>query len=188
MVIGVTYGMISGYFGGAVDMVMQRIVDVLGSIPQMVILTLLVLVLKPGILTLIIAFMITGWISMSQIVRAETLRIKEMEYVMASRTLGGSGFFIVFRNILPNILGPIISQIMVTIPSAIFMESTLSVIGLGISSGEVSLGTLIQAGLLAFFLHPHRLIPPIIIMVLTMISCNRLADGLRYAFDPEEIL
>ena len=188
VIIGVSYGMLSGYFGGAVDMVMQRIIDVLGSIPQMVILTLLVLVLKPGIGTLIIAFMITGWISMSQIARAEVLRIKELEYVMASRTLGAGGFFIVFRGILPNILGPVISQIMIAIPSAIFMESTLSLMGLGISSGEVSLGILIQQGLATFFLHPHRLVPPIVIMVLTMISCNRLADGLRQALDPQIIL
>ena len=188
MVIGVSYGMISGYFGGTVDMAMQRVVDILGSIPQMVILTLLVLVLRPGIGTLIIAFMITGWISMSQIARAEVLRLKEMEFVMASKTLGGSGLFIVFTGILPNILGPVISQIMVGIPGAIFMESALSVMGLGISSGEVSLGLLVQGGLATFFLHPHRLIFPICIMVLTMISCNRLADGLRYSLDPNEIL
>lgn len=188
VVIGVTLGMISGYFGGAVDMTLQRIMDVLGSIPDMVVLTLLILVLKPGVVTLIFAFILTGWISMSRIARAETLRIKEMEFVLASKTLGAGGFFIVFKNILPNILGPVISKIMVAIPGTIFMESALSVMGLGISSGEVSLGLLIQSGLLTFFLHPHRLIPPIIIMILTIICFNRLADGLRNAFDPQEVL
>lgn len=187
VIIGVIYGMISGFFGGATDMVMQRTVEVLGSIPQMVILTLLVMILKPGMVTLLIAFMITGWMGVSQLVRAEVLRIKEMEFVMASRTLGAGGFFIVFRNILPNILGPVISQIMVLIPSTIFMESALSVMGLGISSGETSLGLLISGGLFTFFLHPHRLVFPIIIMVLTMVACNVLADGLRYAFDPKEV-
>ncbi len=188
VLIGLIYGMISGYFGGAVDMCMQRVVDIWGSIPQMVVLTLLVLILKPGILTLIVAFMLTGWIGMSQIARAEVLRMRESEFVLASRTLGAGSFFILFRNILPNITGPVITQIMVTIPSAIFMESTLSVMGLGISSGEVSLGLMIQGGLLNFFLHPHRLVPPVAIMVLTMVCCNRLGDALRTAMDPGEVI
>ena len=111
--------------------------------------------------------------------------IKEY-HLFGSDVLGRDIFCRVFHG-LQNIMGTVISQIMVSIPTIIFMESALSLMGLGLSSGEISLGMLIQGGLQTFFLHPHKLVPAIIVMVLTMISCNRLADGIRYALDPNEI-
>ena len=123
MIIGMSYGLISGYFGGKVDMVMQRILEIMNGIPRLVIVTLLLLVLKPGMLTIIFALMLTEWVGMSRIARAEMLKLKEQEFVLASRTLGAGRFFIIFREILPNIIGPIITQVMFSIPTAIFTEA-----------------------------------------------------------------
>ena len=132
MLIGMSYGLISGYFGGRVDMVMQRILEVANGIPRLVIVTLMLLVFKPGILTIVIALMLTEWIGMSRIARAEMLKLKEQEFVLASRTLGAGSFFIIFKEVLPNIIGPIITQVMFSIPTAIFTEAFLSFVGLGI--------------------------------------------------------
>ena len=123
MLIGMSYGLISGYFGGRVDMVMQRFLEVANGIPRLVICTLLLLVLQPGILTIVFALMLTEWVGMSRIARAEML-------------------FIIFREVLPNIIGPIITQIMFSIPTAIFTEAFLSFVGLGIPVPQCSLGSL----------------------------------------------
>ena len=110
MVIGMSYGLISGYFGGKVDIIMQRILEIANGIPRLVIVTLLLLVLQPGMLTIIFALMLTEWVGMSRIARAEMLKLKEQEFVLASRTLGAGNFFIIFKEVLPNIIGPIITQ------------------------------------------------------------------------------
>lgn len=185
MVIGMTYGLISGYFGGKVDMIMQRILEVCNGIPRLVIVTLLLLVLQPGMLTIIFALMLTEWVSMSRIARAEMLKLKEQEYVLASRTLGAGDFFIIFRQILPNIIGPIITQLMFSIPTAIFTEAFLSFVGLGIPVPQCSLGSLISEGFNALTTHPYQIVPPIIVMALLMMSFNLVADGLRGALDPK---
>ena len=112
MVIGMSYGLISGYFGGRVDMVMQRFLEVANGIPRLVIVTLLLLVLQPGMVTIIFALMLTEWVGMSRIARAEMLKLKDQEFVLASRTLGAGSFFIIFKEVLPNIIGPIITQVM----------------------------------------------------------------------------
>ena len=112
MVIGMSYGLISGYFGGKVDIIMQRILEIANGIPRLVIVTLLLLVLQPGMLTIIFALMLTEWVGMSRIARAEMLKLKEQEFVLASRTLGAGNFFIIFKEVLPNIIGPIITQVM----------------------------------------------------------------------------
>ena len=132
MVIGMSYGLISGYFGGKVDIIMQRILEIANGIPRLVIVTLLLLVLQPGMLTIIFALMLTEWVGMSRIARAEMLKLKEQEFVLASRTLGAGNFFIIFKEVLPNIIGPIITQVMFSIPTAIFTEAFLSFVGLGI--------------------------------------------------------
>jgi oligopeptide transport system permease protein len=115
MVIGMSYGLISGYFGGRVDMVMQRFLEVANGIPRLVIVTLLLLVLQPGMVTIIFALMLTEWVGMSRIARAEMLKLKDQEFVLASRTLGAGSFFIIFKEVLPNIIGPIITQVMFSI-------------------------------------------------------------------------
>ena len=185
MVIGMSYGLISGYFGGKVDMVMQRFLEIANGIPRLVIVTLLLLVLQPGMLTIIFALMLTEWVGMSRIARAEMLKLKEQEFVLASRTLGAGNFFIIFKEVLPNIIGPIITQVMFSIPTAIFTEAFLSFVGLGIPVPQCSLGSLISEGFNSFTTHPYQIIPPIIVMALLMLSFNLVADGLREALDPK---
>ena len=185
MVIGMSYGLISGYFGGKIDMVMQRILEIVNGIPRLVIVTLLLLVLQPGMLTIIFALMLTEWVGMSRIARAEMLKLKEQEFVLASRTLGAGSFFIIFKEVLPNIIGPIITQVMFSIPTAIFTEAFLSFVGLGIPVPQCSLGSLISEGFNSFTTHPYQIIPPIVVMALLMLSFNLVADGLREALDPK---
>lgn len=185
MVIGMSYGLISGYFGGKVDIVMQRLLEIANGIPRLVIVTLLLLVLQPGMVTIIFALMLTEWVGMSRIARAEMLKLKEQEFVLASRTLGAGNFFIIFKEVLPNIIGPIITQVMFSIPTAIFTEAFLSFVGLGIPVPQCSLGSLISEGFNSFTTHPYQIIPPIVIMALLMLSFNLVADGLREALDPK---
>lgn len=185
MLIGMSYGLISGYFGGKVDMVMQRFLEIANGIPRLVIVTLLLLILQPGMLTIIFALMLTEWVGMSRIARAEMLKLKEQEFVLASRTLGAGSFFIIFKEVLPNIIGPIITQVMFSIPTAIFTEAFLSFVGLGIPVPQCSLGSLISEGFNSFTTHPYQIIPPIVVMALLMLSFNLVADGLREALDPK---
>ena len=182
--IGMAYGLISGYFGNKVDTVMQRIQEIINSIPSLVILTLLLIVMDASLYTIIIALMITGWIGMSRITRAQVLKIKEDEFVLASKTLGAGNFFIIFKNILPNIFGQLIIMSMFSIPNAIFYEAFLAFVGLGIPIPEASLGTLINDGYKSILVYPHMVIIPVIVLGILMLSFNLLADGLRDAFDP----
>ena len=158
MVIGMSYGLISGYFGGRVDMVMQRFLEVANGIPRLVIVTLLLLVLQPGMVTIIFALMLTEWVGMSRIARAEMLKLKDQEFVLASRTLGAGSFFIIFKEVLPNIIGPIITQVMFSIPTAIFTEAFLSFVGLGIPVPQCSLGSLISELYNSFTTHPYQIL------------------------------
>lgn len=183
--IGMIYGLISGYFGGKVDMVMQRIAEVLNGIPTLVIVTLLGLVLPSGILSIIFALMITGWIGMSRIARAQVLKLKEQEFILASKTLGAKDFEIIFKDILPNIFGQIIIMSMFSIPNAIFMEAFLSFIGLGVPAPMASLGSLISEGYKSMTIYPHMMMSAIIVLALLMLCFNLFADGLRDAFDPK---
>jgi hypothetical protein len=146
---------------------------------------LLLLVLQPGMITIIFALMLTEWVGMSRIARAEMLKLKDQEFVLASRTLGAGSFFIIFKEVLPNIIGPIITQVMFSIPTAIFTEAFLSFVGLGIPVPQCSLGSLISELYNSFTTHPYQIIPPIVVMSLLMLSFNLLADGLREALDPK---
>ena len=186
IIIGMSYGLISGYFGGKVDMVMQRFVEILNGIPTLVLVTLLGLVLPPGMTSIIFALMITGWIGMSRISRAEVLKLKESEYVLASRTLGAHHFQIIFKEILPNIFGQLITMAMFSVPSAIFTEAYLSFMGLGIPAPAASLGTLISDGYKSLTVHPFMIMSAIAVLALLMLSFNLFADGLRDAFDPNQ--
>jgi oligopeptide transport system permease protein len=185
MTLGLCYGLISGYFGGTVDSVMQRFAEIDNGIPRLVIVTLLLLILKPGFMTIVIALVLTDWISMSRIARAEMLKLKEQEFVLASHTLGAGSLRIIFREILPNIIGQIITQLMFSIPTAIFTEAFLSFVGLGIPVPQCSLGSLINDAFNSFTTHPYQIVPPIVVLALLMLGFNVLADGLREAFDPK---
>jgi oligopeptide transport system permease protein len=185
MLIGLSYGLVSGYFGGKVDSVLQRFAEIVNSIPTLVIVTLLMLILKPGLMTITLALMITGWIGMSRIARAQMLKLKEQEFVLASHTLGASSFRVIFSEILPNIIGQLITNTMFSIPSAIFTEAFLSFVGLGIPEPMCSLGSLISYAFKSFTTHPYQIVPPVIVLALLMLCFNMLADGLRDAFDPK---
>lgn len=184
LIIGVSYGLISGFYGGRVDMIMQRIIEVLNGIPETVIVTLLVLIMKPGIKSITIALFIKGWIGMSRVTRAQVLKIKNQEYILASRTLGSSNFKLIVDEILPNIMGQLIIMSMFSIPSAIFTEAFLAFIGLGLQPPYASLGVLISDGFKSFLVSPYMVIIPTVVLSILMFSFNILADGLRDAFDP----
>ena len=183
--VGMSFGLVSGYYGGKLDFFLQRIVEILSTIPTTVIVTLLIVVMKPGLTSITVALMITEWIGMSRVTRAQTLRLKEREFVLASRTLGESTFSIIFREILPNIFGQIIVMCMMTIPNAIFTEAFLAFIGLGIPAPLASLGSLISDGFKSMTMYPFLVLFPVTVLALLMLSFNLMADGLRDAFDPK---
>ena len=185
VIIGMTYGLVSGYFGGAVDSVMQRFVEIANSVPRLVIVSVLAIFMPKGIGLVIVALLITEWIGMSKIARAEVLKIKEMEYVLAGRTLGASNFSIIFKDVLPNTVGPIITQVMFSIPTAIFTEAFLSFVGVGIMLPECSVGSLIEDGFNNITTLPYQIVPPIIVLALLMLGFNFIGDGLREALAPK---
>ena len=185
MVIGVIYGGISAYYGGRVDNVMQRIIEILSGIPNLVIVILMIIVLKPGLLAITIALTITGWIGMARIVRGQVLKLKGQEFILAARTLGASDRGILMKHLIPNVLSVIIINTMFTIPNAIFFESFLSFIGLGLQPPIASLGTLIDMAFDDYRVYPYMLLFPAVIISLLMIGFNILADGLRDALDPK---
>lgn len=185
LVIGVAYGGVSGYFGGRVDDIMQRVVEILIGIPTLIVIILMLLIMKPGITAIIIAISITGWIGMSRIVRAQILKYKGQEFVLASRTLGASDGRIITKHLLPNILGIVIINTMFTIPSAIFFEAFLSFIGIGLQPPNASLGTLINDGYKVMEFQPYVLLFPAIVLSVLMIAFNLIGDGLRDALDPK---
>jgi oligopeptide transport system permease protein len=182
--VGVTFGAVSGFLGGRVDDVMQRVIEILNGIPYLVVAILAMVVFNPGIITISIAIGITGWTYMARIVRGRMLQLKEQEFALASRSLGAGGSRLVRKHLLPNSLGPIIVNLMFTIPAAIFAEAFLSFIGLGIQVPDASLGSLISDGAGEIRFHPYLLWFPSVVFCLLMICFNLLGDGLRDAFDP----
>ena len=183
--VGVPFGAISGFVGGRVDGVMQRIIEILNGIPNLVVAILAMVIFQPGILTISIAIGLTGWTYMARIVRGKMLQLKDQEFALASRSLGAGRFRLVWRHLIPNSLGPIIISVMFTIPDAIFAESFLSFIGLGIQIPEASLGSLISEGTEYLQFHPYLLWFPTAILCLIMISFTLFGDGLRDALDPK---
>ena len=183
--IGVVVGLISGLLGGRVDTILQRLIEILSGIPTLVVMILMLVVFKPGIPSIIAAMAITNWIPMARIVRAQSLKLKDQEFVLAATTLGESKMKIAFKHILPNISSVIIVQMMFSIPSAIFFEAFLSFIGLGIKPPAASLGMLLSDGYKTFLFLPYQMWIPAIMLSVIMIGFNLLADGLRDAFDPK---
>lgn len=183
--IGVLYGGIAGYFGGKVDNIMMRIVDVLYSIPMMIYVILLMLVLGAGLKSIIIALAISYWTSMARIVRSQILSLKEQEFVLAAKTIGASSFRILLRHLIPNSMGPIIVTLTLSIPSAIFTEAFLSFIGLGVSAPMASWGTLASDALEGFQIYPYQLFFPALAICLTIFAFQLFGDGLRDALDPK---
>ncbi|MEQ6354134.1 ABC transporter permease [Lysinibacillus sp. M3] len=185
LIIGVLWGSISGLAGGRVDNIMMRIADVLTAIPYLLVVIVLLVVLKPGIVPMIIALSITGWIQMARIVRGEVLAIKNQEYVLAARTLGARTGHLILKHLVPNALGVILVTMTLTVPSAIFTESFLSYLGLGVPAPLASWGTMASEGNGAIANAPWRLIFPALFISLTIFAFNAVGDGLRDALDPK---
>ena len=185
MAVGMVYGLLSGYYGGKVDLLLQRFAEIVNSIPSLVIVTLLLIVLAPGLQTITLALILTGWVGMSRIARAQMLKLKQQEFVLASRTLGAKPRRIIFREILPNSISQMITNTMFSVPSAIFTEAFLSFVGLGVPAPMCSLGSLISDAYRVFTIYPYQILPPVIVLALLMMSFNLLGDGLRDALDPK---
>lgn len=185
MFIGMGYGLISGYIGGKVDSGMQRFIEILSGIPNLVIVTLFVIILNPGILSISLALVITGWIGMSRVVRSQVLKLKELDFILASKTMGAKTGTLILHDLLPNIFGQVIIMSMFSVPNAIFYESFLAFIGLGLQPPLASLGVLINDGYKSILVYPHIILPPVVVLALLMLSFNLVADGLRDALDPK---
>lgn len=185
LIIGVFYGGISGYAGGRVDLFMMRLVEIVTTVPDLLWVILLMVIMGPGLHTIIIAISITGWGSMARIVRGQILQLKQSEYIMASRTLGGRSWWILIKHLIPNTMGPIIIELTFSIPNAIFTEATLSYLGLGVPVPLSSWGTLANEGSRMLLLYPYQLLFPAMLISVTMLGFNLLGDGLRDALDPK---
>ena len=199
LIIGLIYGAIAGYFGGMVDLIMMRIVDIIYSLPDMLLIILLSVVLddvlKPiiegtvlaklgsNMISMFIVFALLYWVSMARLIRGQVLSIKNNEYVLAARCIGTPHRKILSKHILPNCLSVIIITTALQVPSAIFTESYLSFLGLGVSIPMTSLGSLANEARAGLQSYPHRLVIPAIIICLIVLALNLLGDGLRDAFD-----
>ncbi len=184
--IGVVYGGVAGYRGGRTDEIMMRIVDILWGLPYLLTVILLMVIMPPGVTTIILALTVTGWLNMARLVRGQILQLKEQEYVLAAKTLGAGTGRLLFRHLLPNTVGPIIIMLTLTVPSAIFAEAFLSFLGLGVQAPVASWGTMINDALVTVLSGEWwRLFFPALFLCLTMLAFNALGDGLRDALDPK---
>ena len=183
---GVVYGGISGYYGGQVDNIMMRIVEILSGIPLLLYVILLMVVLKPGLQNILIALGLVYWLGMARIVRGQILSLKEQDYVLAARTIGADNWRIIWKHLIPNAMGPIIVTATLNIPQAIFTEAFLSLIGLGVNAPMASWGVLANDALPSFRTYPWQLFFPAIAISITMLAFNFLGDGLRDALDPKQ--
>ena len=186
LTVGVVYGGISGYYGGQVDNIMMRIVEILSGIPLLLYVILLMVVLKPGLQNILIALGLVYWLGMARIVRGQILSLKEQDYVLAARTIGANNWRIIWKHLIPNAMGPIIVTATLNIPQAIFTEAFLSFIGLGVNAPMASWGVLANDSLPSFRTYPWQLFFPAIAISITMLAFNFLGDGLRDALDPKQ--
>ena len=162
----------------------KAIADVINSFPQVIIATMLILLFGRGITAIILALVIRGWVGTAKLIRGQFLRFKEREYVLAARTLGVGDGLLIFRHIMPNSIGPIITRAMIEVPSAIFAESFLAFIGLGLQAPEPSIGVLLSDAQTVLLTYPYQMVFPAVLISVLMISFNLLGNGLRDAIDP----
>ncbi len=201
LVIGTLIGSVSGYFGGKVDLVIMRLVDIIYSLPDMLMVILLSTVLKmtltpviegtalesigANIISLFIVFALLYWVSMSRLIRGQILSLREQEYVLSAKATGAKGSWIIRKHLIPNCISVVIISAALQIPSAIFTESYLSFLGLGVNAPMPSLGSLASEALNGLASYPYRLVIPAIVISLIVLSLNLFGDGLRDAFDPK---
>jgi len=186
LIIGVVWGAVAGFFGGRLDEVMMRIVDVLYSLPFIFFVILLMVTFGSNIILIFVAIGAVEWLTMSRIVRGQTMALKHKEFVEAARAAGLKQGAIIGKHIIPNLLGPVVVYVTLTIPAVILAESFLSFLGLGVQPPMASLGTLISNGAQDMELAPWLLIFPSITMVVTLMCFNFIGDGLRDALDPKD--
>jgi len=186
LVIGISWGATAGYFGGWLDEVMMRFVDILYSLPFTFFVILLMVTFGRNFILMFVAIGFVQWLTMARIVRGQTVSLKQREFIEAARAVGLSGRAIIFRHIVPNLLGPVVIYVTLTIPDVILTESVLSFLGMGVQEPLTSLGTLISNGASEMELAPWLLIFPSIVMVATLMAFNFIGDGLRDAIDPKE--
>ena len=184
LLIGVAYGAIAGFFGGRVDEIMMRAVDVLYSLPDIIFIVILMALFDRSLLLLFVALGATSWLTMARIVRGQVLSLKNEQFIEAARCSGVSNAGIILRHIVPNTLGPVVVYGTLTVPSVILAEAFLSFLGLGVPPPASSLGVLAEEGAQAISVHPVLLIAPGTLMALTLLSLNFFGDGLRDALDP----
>ncbi|AUS08317.1 diguanylate cyclase [Laceyella sacchari] len=186
MGIGVVYGGIAGLRGGRLDEVMMRVVDVLWGLPYLLTVILLMVILPPGLGTIILALTVTGWLNMARLVRGQVLQLKQQEYVLAAQALGATTSRLLVKHLIPNAMGPILIMLTLTVPSAIFAEAFLSFLGLGVQAPVASWGTMINDALVTVLSGEWwRLFFPALFLCLTMLAFNAFGDGLRDALDPK---
>lgn len=184
LVIGVIYGSVAGYYGGKVDMFMTHFAEVLDGLPYIVVTILFMLLFGAGMFSIILALTVTGWIGTARLTRAQFYRYKGREYVLAARTMGIPDRRLIFRHVLPNTVGPLITRAMIAIPGAIFSESFLAYIGLGIAPPEPSIGILLSTGQDVLLQYGYQTLFPAVLISLLMIAFNLFSNGLRDAMDP----
>lgn len=184
LIIGIIYGSVAGYYGGKVDLFLTHLAEVLDGLPYIVVTILFMILLGSGMLSIILALTVTGWIGTARLTRAQFYRYKGREYVLAARTLGVPDRKLIFRHILPNTIGPLITRAMIAVPGAIFSESFLAYIGLGIKPPEPSIGILLSVGQEVLLQYPYQTLFPAVLISVLMIAFNMLSNGLRDAMDP----
>lgn len=185
MCVGAVVGGVCGFYGGKLDMLMMRLVDILYGIPSLIITILVMVVIGKGVTTLIIAMCIVGWIGTCRFVRGEVYRLKGQDFISAAKILGVPDIVIIVQQILPNILGLLVTNLCMAIPGAIFQEAFLSYIGLGIAPPNCSWGVLAKEGIKMLRVAPHEVAAPAFFICTTMLALNLLGDGLRDAVDPK---
>jgi oligopeptide transport system permease protein len=186
LLIGVTYGAAAGFIGGQVDNVMMRIVDILYSLPFMFFVILLMVFFGRNIFLIFVALGAVEWLTMARIVRGQTLSVKKKEFIEAAHAIGVSNWKIIFRHIIPNVLGPVIVYMTLTIPQVILTESFLSFLGLGVQEPLTSWGVLISEGAKQMESAPWLLVFPAFFLAITLFCFNFIGDGLRDALDPKD--
>ena len=184
VVFGSLYGGVMGYFGGWVDEVMMRIIEILSSIPSLLLTIIIMIALGNSMGSLLVAMSITSWCGTARQIRGQVLQLRESEYIMAAQALGAPAKRVLLRHLLPNTMGLLILDVTMSIPGYIFQEAGLSFLGLGLKTPAISLGLLISAGQLVMNSHPNQLLFPALTLSLIVLAFNLFGDGLRDALDP----
>ena len=185
VVIGTSLGVLSGYVGGKVDMFLMSFTDIFLALPSMLLMVILNTFLKPGLPTLIVVLSLFSWASVARITRAETMSLKERDFVVATQNLGASNFRVIVKHIIPNILGPVIVAASLSVANAILMESSLSFLGLGVQIPRASWGSMLQGAQAHILDYPLLAVYPGVMILITVLSFNLLGDILRNALEPK---